>query len=62
MAARALLRGLAIVAAAAALLWVPLPAIPGACVTVKNVLITLGAVLSLGKVLYDTLFSPRYQP
>ncbi len=62
MAAHALLRGVEIAVAAAVLCWVPLPAIPGACVTLKNALVVLGCVVALGVFLYNTLFAPRYRP
>lgn len=51
-----------VVAGVAALIWVPTPSIPGACVSVKNALVVLCAVLYLGRMLYDTLFLPRPRP
>ncbi|MDH7569365.1 MAG: hypothetical protein QHJ73_07245 [Armatimonadota bacterium] len=41
------------------LLRVPLPGVPGACVTLRDVLVILAGVTYLGKLLYDTLFQPR---
>ncbi|NLC56554.1 MAG: hypothetical protein GX774_06940 [Armatimonadetes bacterium] len=43
-------------------LWLPSPGIPGACVSAKNALLVLVAILYLGKTLYDTLFAPRPRP
>lgn len=59
---RELARAGLVVAGAAALIWVPAPIIPGACVSVKNALAVLCAVLYLGRLLYDTLFLPRPRP
>ncbi|MBI3948417.1 MAG: hypothetical protein HY321_21060 [Armatimonadetes bacterium] len=37
----------------------PLPGIPGAPLSLKDVLVALGIVVCGGKTLYDTLFRPR---